>query len=319
MLNYTTVSTTCQCTVSLSTLPATSRRLATNDEFVESSGALELVSLYETSYEDFVYTLAQADDLTVADLQNSYLVAVMFAVMWLVGLLMIADSVRGFVCGDCFDSVSVKPSSAAMIRPTRTRDKASVKVHALSAQGGIHATLAQQKRVLLAYVDSVLPLVFVQKVSWAGRWREISRHHRYVLLFTASGERARAERERVGIQMLTVQTMLMFLLAVSEDCMILLCCVYWFVCASYSRIGYTRQILYDVQYPTDNGLCRTYLTQEDCKQDYLVFDRSEHLCTWEWTGEGPSSSLGECSYHRPHTSFRVSTAYDRYTSCWHRH
>jgi hypothetical protein len=252
-------------------------------------------------------------------------------------LLMIADSVRGFVCGDCFDSVSVKPSSAAMIRPTRTRDKASVKVHALSAQGGMHATLAQQKRVLLAYVDSVLPLVFVQKGSWAGRWREISRHHRYVLLFTASGERAREERERVGIQMLTVQTMLMFLLAVSEDCMILLCCVVLccvvlccvllccvvlclLVCAqSYSRIGCTRQILYDVQYPTDNGLCRTYLTQEDCKQDYLVFDRSEHLCTWEWTGEDPSSSQGECSYHRPHTSFRVSTAYDRYTSCWHRH
>jgi hypothetical protein len=101
-------------------------------------------------------------------------------------------------------------------------------------------------------VVEVLPSVFRPKAGLTRFWEEVSKSHRYLLLFTASGEDGDKKRMLTGIHLLTVQSMLMFILAV----------------------------FYDLQYPQDDGACRTYVTQESCLKPNSVLDSSNHLCRW---------------------------------------
>ena len=66
-------------------------------------------------------------------------------------------------------------------------------------------------------VSETLPSVFKPKTGLTRFWEEVSKTHRYLLLFTASGEDGDKKRILTGIQLLTVQTMLMFMLAVFYD------------------------------------------------------------------------------------------------------
>ena len=73
-----------------------------------------------------------------------------------------------------------------------------------------------------------------------------------MLLFTASGEDGDKKRMLTGIQLLTVQTMLMFILAV----------------------------FYDLQFPSDDGECKSYEDEKSCLSPKSVLDSSNNLCRW---------------------------------------
>jgi len=73
-----------------------------------------------------------------------------------------------------------------------------------------------------------------------------------LLLFTASGEDGDKKRMLTGIQLLTVQTMLMFILAV----------------------------FYDLQFPSDDGECKSYEDEKSCLSPKSVLDSSNNLCRW---------------------------------------
>jgi hypothetical protein len=105
---------------------------------------------------------------------------------------------------------------------------------------------------LLLLVVEVLPSVFRPKAGLIRFWEEVSKSHRYLLLFTASGEDGDKKRMLTGLHLLTVQSMLMFILAV----------------------------FYDLQYPQDDGACQTYVTQESCLKPTSALDASNHLCRW---------------------------------------
>ena len=70
------------------------------------------------------------------------------------------------------------------------------------------------------------------------------------------------------IRRLTVQTMLMFLLAV----------------------------FYDLQYPDDHGKCKTYSTESSCLNDKSLFSQHDSLCSWDGY---------ECRFQSPIMSPRI--------------
>jgi hypothetical protein len=115
--------------------------------------------------------------------------------------------------------------------------------------------------IFIFVVAEVLPSVFRAKAGLTRFWEEVSKSHRYLLLFTASGEDGDKKRMLTGLHLLTVQSMLMFILAV----------------------------FYDLQYPQDDGKCVTYETEKLCLEPKSVLDSSNHLCHWV-TDSSPSSS-----------------------------
>lgn len=61
-----------------------------------------------------------------------------------------------------------------------------------------------------------------QSKSGASRvWDEIRKHHRYLILFSAEGESGDSVRMLTGVHLLTVQTMLMFVMALCYDVQVL--------------------------------------------------------------------------------------------------
>jgi hypothetical protein len=110
----------------------------------------------------------------------------------------------------------------------------------------------------------VLPSVFRAKAGLTRFWEEVSKSHRYLLLFTTSGEDGDKKRMLTGLHLLTVQSMLMFILAV----------------------------FYDIQYPQDDGACSTYEDERSCLKPNSVLDSSNHLC--QWVADSSSSPVYYC-------------------------
>ena len=92
IVTYDIHSTTCDCI-----LREHRRRRLTEDtpgDTYESSGGVEVVSMALYSYDEFVDTLFEIEDLSPRDLQKTILVICMFAVLWTVGLLALVDNIN---------------------------------------------------------------------------------------------------------------------------------------------------------------------------------------------------------------------------------
>jgi len=59
-------------------------------------------------------------------------------------------------------------------------------------------------------------------------------------------------------------------------------------------------MLFDIQFPNDDGTCSTYTDQQSCLKK-TNFNR-EPFCTWQ-----PSTSSGDgiCSFAAPHFNFQI--------------
>ena len=103
------------------------------------------------------------------------------------------------------------------------------------------------RHYLLSYVNQIFPLVFRSNSAATRLWNEISRHHRYILLFTPThNEHSNSSRILTTIQLLTVQSMLMFIMAVC----------------------------YDLQNPDDTGTCQKITNEKDCENTKSSYDSS---------------------------------------------
>jgi hypothetical protein len=126
---------------------------------------------------------------------------------------------------------------------------------------------------LTDYVIEIFPAVFSNKPFLSRVYGEVKRHHRYLTLFTApEGEAGDKQRILTGVQLLSIQTMLMFLLS----------------------------LLYDVQSPSDDGSCLAHTDAASCLSRKSVFDSAQSYCRWAET-----SSEYDCTYQSPRFSFKV--------------
>jgi hypothetical protein len=98
---------------------------------------------------------------------------------------------------------------------------------------------------------------------------EVSKNHRYIYLLTSSGKGSDAGRMLTGVQLLTTQAMLMFLIAV----------------------------FYELEGPSDDGTCVAFETESSCLKRASMFDYSQRYCQFD-------SDTNLCSYKEPEFSWK---------------
>ena len=107
-----------------------------------------------------------------------------------------------------------------------------------------------------SYIDEILPAVFRPSLENASTlrsiWSAILANHPYITFFTATGPEARVQRLRLGLYLLTIQDMLMFIMAV----------------------------FFNLQFPDNGEFCADFSVKDECEADSSMFDESVSTCTW---------------------------------------
>jgi len=194
VLEYTKIITKCKCIIQSR---ISHRRL--NNAAVDGVVNVVSTSLYIAN--NFKDTFSSAGDLnSVAALQRVLIIIVMFSTMWAAGLLLI------FGC--IWRKKYMKKVNIFDQKMTEKQRRVALISHSVA--------VVQQN--LLNYTSQVFPSIFSNEPIARRIWLEISRHHRYLTLLTASkGDSGDNQRILTCIQLLSVQTMLMFLLALLYD------------------------------------------------------------------------------------------------------
>ena len=104
-----------------------------------------------------------------------------------------------------------------------------------------------------------------------------------------------------AIQLTTVQSMLMFLMAVFMDLE-----VYSMILWCSKTVCDDLLLLLDAllwQSPEDTGECNTYTDKDSCLEPVSMFDATEKMC--EWVGENTESEF-PCLYVEPDMTWKAS-------------
>lgn len=144
----------------------------------------------------FAEVMNSADSFnSVSDVERSLITILLFTTLWASGFIYI-----GFDSRKSHLSSGVNSREAMRIKKEMKKDGIEKK--------------EDPKIILTQYLDELIPTVFQTKSVLARLTSEVIKHHRYLTLFL--GERLTTGRERrlICLQMLTVQSMLMFMLAV---------------------------------------------------------------------------------------------------------
>ena len=240
--SYTSEHTVCKCSQS-------SRRLDV-ETVLQDSGAIEVLGASALVADEFVTTMSTAGDLNSPEaLEKTLIVLLLYGILWSIGLVGV---------GVCF------------WRGQNEVDDNSKKKQAVT-------TISNQdiRKYLVEYIEETFPAVYQTKPSFTRLWAEIKRHHRYLVIFSDASYDVRI---RTTFQLLTVQAMLMFLLA----------------------------FCYDLQFPHDDGSCEAAPTEEACV-DTKAFMWSNGPCAWSSDPQSPDGY--SCSFaDHSKSSFDIKTS-----------
>lgn len=273
MVAFTDVTTTCLCNLSAASDSRNSRRLTSSTTAEAKLGMIDAVAMLTYSGEQFAGTFAVATAFSfdsVADVKKVLIVVIMFLSLWGVGLVLV------FSC-------ALKEQMEVDVAKKHRKELERKKV-LLSTE---HSTVAVAER-LKDYVNEVFPATYSKKPMVWRLLGEIRKHHAYLVLFSSKGEQEAADHIITGIRLLTVQTMLMFLLAV----------------------------FFDLQAPDDDGSCDALIDQDTCLRRRSFLDHSKTFCKWTLASSHPSPlanddasiPIGTCTYRKPHFTWEI-TAY----------
>lgn len=134
---------------------------------------------------------------------------------------------------------------------------------------------------LMEYINSVFPPAFAKRAILKIVARELYHHHEYVNLFFKLVERSDPMLDI--FKMISMQSYLLFLLA----------------------------LLYDLNYPDDDGSCQLNTTEQDCLQRTSLLDPAQTYCQWSSTAStspigGVTVEDGLCAYAQPTFSFNTA-------------
>ena len=262
-LNETESFTYCRCAVS-GTGTGRRRLDSTVNDVLYETGALNMALMTVYVANQFANTFKAAPGLTSAeDLQRVLIVILMFSILWSTGFFII-----GFMAFKryYFDDDEKE-------KKEKEKKKAA---SPLQISVGPATSVGQGNQVLerlTTYINSVVPSVYSEAAMVVRMKEELFRHHSYLNLFFGNTSNTSRLPVLTLLQLLTVQTMLMFLLAV----------------------------LYDLQGPEDDGSCVTHYTKQTCLSRKSLMDSSESYCAWEVTDSYPS---GHCLYLDQSFTFR---------------
>lgn len=134
---------------------------------------------------------------------------------------------------------------------------------------------------LLEYIDSIFPPVFAKRAVLKLLARELYHHHEFINLFFKLSERSDPVLD--VFKMISMQSYLLFLLA----------------------------LLYDLNYPDDDGSCALHTSEQDCLGRKSLLDPSQTYCQWSSTTSatpigGVTVEDGLCAYALPQFSFNTA-------------
>jgi len=244
MVSYTDTSTTCACTI----VPGSGRRLNALDD----SGVTDLVAMSAFVTNQFAGTLSTPPTFSSwADLKKVMIVLLMYGIFWATGLGLI---------------------SLCIVKRWASQSKEREERAALAKQKELAGKLRSPvviREYLTEYVNSVFPDVFRAKPFLTRMYNEVTKNHRYIYLLTSSGKGSDAGRMLTGIQLLTTQAMLMFLMAV----------------------------FYELEGPDDDGSCPYFDTESTCLARASLFDHTQTYCAF-------NSVTSLCTYKEPEFSWK---------------
>jgi hypothetical protein len=195
--------------------------------------------------------MESAGDLnSVADLNQTLVVIMLYGILWSFGFIGVAI---------CF------------WKSRQETDKRTPALNLKKKQAALTKSKEDIQRYLVSYIDEIFPAVFQPKLPLTRLWTEIKRHHRYFIILSSNS--TYDVRMLTTIQLLTVQAMLMFVLAVC----------------------------YDLQFPQDDGSCETALTKNECVHMKAFFD-SEGPCAWTSDPRAPAPDHLWCIYNTQRNS-----------------
>lgn len=203
MVNFTNQNTWCQCRVAPTDLISGGRRL--NEA---TRATIQISTSVEYIAGEFINTMATAGDLnSPKDLGKVYIVLLLYGCLWTTGLLSAFYCSIGARRAEKEEHISIGVKEIG-----RTANDSPDRVGAMQTE--------KIRSNLTAYVDTVFPAVYQSKWWMSQLLDELSKHHRYLLLcYTRNKETAGGDRKRLvmTIQLLSTQSMLMFVLAVLYD------------------------------------------------------------------------------------------------------
>lgn len=262
---FTNVTTTCACNV---TTKNTGRRRLINGQTVEDkSGVADAVVMLTSTGEDFAGTFTLASKFSfnsVTDIRKVMIVIIMFLTLWGVGMALV------FTC--------VLRRGAAISLSAKHNEELE---NAKNAVGRDHSAQAVTDR-LKHCVKQLFPSTFSNKPMLFRLVDEVIKHHAYMVFFRVNGKQDAEARIVIGVRILTVQTMLMFLLAV----------------------------FHDIQGPDDDGSCTGLKSPVSCLQRTSYLDAKLTYCQWTIMNAATEvddirSPAGSCSYREPNFTWQV--------------
>ncbi len=178
--SYSGTTLACVCIIS-----ATERR--TDESALQASGALEIAASSVLVSTEFKDTLLTADNMqSIGELAEGIYSLSLYCGIWGVSLL-------GILAG-CWSDQPKKTSF-------QIKDLAVAPLESAST-AHVH---------LQTYILETFPVVFRDQDGWSRLWSEILQHHRYLyLLFSNNVDRS--ERVVTTVHLMTIQTMLLFML-----------------------------------------------------------------------------------------------------------
>eukprot|EP01038_Epipyxis_sp_PR26KG_P016007 gene16007-21721_t len=132
-------------------------------------------------------------------------------------------------------------------------------------------TVESAKEILDVYFDEVIPKVFMSQPTINRFVNEVFGRHRFSSFVNNHSkiENDSEEKYVIGIKLLTTQCMMMFMMA----------------------------LLYDFQYPQNDGSCVSLTTKSDCLTQRSPLDHTIAYCSWLGLQSSPTSGYSPCQYN----------------------
>jgi hypothetical protein len=279
----------CDFNVSRTAVSSRRRRLDSVNTYVGEVQSLTTYLAY-----DFESATMNVESLNAHDVKDAAIILSTFAFVWgLMAMTIVGIDFTG--AGDAFDEMGRKltvylgyseKERMGGVDPGQLSKKLAGKSGKSSAVVAAapndamdlsSVTEDQAKDFIQAYVFTFFPNVYRDRPEALKFWYEIVHKHRYLSIFS----KEKGLRKFVAsLEVLTLLTAHMFLIAV----------------------------LYDAQWPNDNGFCAAQTTQPSCLSQKSMFDSKKSLCSWHSVAESDAmsattststSSGGYCLFQSP--------------------
>lgn len=244
LTKFTQTYTYCTCSIHSFISPIEHRRhrkLVVN-EAVEDSGALSLSSMALYEFKDITTTLNAASSLNSAEaVEKSLIVMMMFLILWSSGVAVIAS----FSIKYWYSKSVKKVQDESLLTNSRKNENQD----STNDNNGKLSDYMQIHDQLVAYIRSSFPYAFQDIPFFQRMTTEIWNHHKYIALFSSLQSKVDFKVCVQGIQIVSFNSFLMFLLAV----------------------------FYDLQDPGDDGSCINYIVETDCLSKNRSLTMHNHI------------------------------------------